>query len=81
MMTDHVFRATSLFGEMTDCMAHKIIPRGQNISLLNLSFWQPLVISPSYIPLYVHVCPGYSKMCARDTKGTLKLHVQFNKRM
>ena len=38
------------------------------------------LLSLSYIPSYVHVCPGYREKSA-DLQGTLKLHVRFYNRI
>ena len=37
-------------------------------------------LSPSYIPSYVHVRPGYREK-SPNLQGTLKLHVQFYDRI
>ena len=37
-------------------------------------------LSLSYIPLYVHIYPGYKEKSA-DLEGTLKLHMRFYNRI
>ena len=37
-------------------------------------------LSLSYIPSYVHICPGYREKLV-DLQGTLKVHVQFYNRI